>query len=695
VSVLERVINDKESGLQSIVVIDSLKANPSACGGIRITPDISLDETRRIARSMTEKYALFGFSKSGGAKATLAIPSGTSQERRKALLQAFAHANKDILRSRTFIPWTDMGACPADVHTILDTAGLPRFPLENCGMTTAWSVFGSILGAADVLGKRMGECTAALEGFGNVGGVLAQELEAAGCKIVAISTSEGAIYEPKGLPIAELIALRDQYNSAFVRHTRFKTISKKQLLELPVTFLVPGARPHSITAATRVHASAVVPAANVPYTEDAAEAQRRRGVLCLPAELCYSGGHIGSRFLRYGFSEGEARAMSLRAWRKLIPHAARRSTQAGVSPDTYVKHVILRIMSTLRRSSLLSRAFEHTLRSPYVPHVLRRLGGAWYARHCFSVLHRRIDEALPFFAGAAQAGKAEPRAKASYAIVSPVRNEQNYLEQVIASVANQTVLPKQWVLVDDGSTDRTAEILQQAAQTYPWITIVTRRDRGYRQLGKGEAEAFADGYTAVKNAGAEFLLKLDGDVALPPHYAEALLAQFAQNPELGIASGAFSMPVKGSFVVERLSKHNTAAHARLYRKECFEDIGGLAPVLGFDTIDEVKARLRGWSVQSFKETKGLHLRPIASSTGAWWKGRAREGKAAYFCGAHPLFALARGVRLLARHPRLTGGLGYLAGYFRDWCRNAPRYREKDVRNAVRGHQLRRLLGETF
>lgn len=684
-SVLERVTNDKESGLQSIVVIDSLKANPSACGGIRITPDISLEETRLIARSMTEKYALFGFSKSGGAKATLAIPSDTPQEKRKALLQAFARANKDILRSRTFIPWTDMGACPADVHTILDAAGLPRFALENCGMTTAWSVFGSILGAADVLGRRMSECTAALEGFGNVGGVLAQELDAAGCKIIAVSTSEGAIYGPKGLPIAELIALRDQYNSAFVKHTRFKTIAKKQLLELPVTFLVPGARPHSITAKTRVSATAIVPAANVPYTEDAAEAQRKQGVLCFPAELCYSGGHIGSRFLRYGFSEREARTMSLNAWQKLIPHAARRSAQAGVSPDTYVKHVILRIMSTLQRSSLLSRAFEHALRSQYVPRAVRRLGGAWYARNRFRVLHRRIDEAAQFFAG-----KPESHAKGSYVIVSPVRNEQKYLAHVIASVANQTILPKRWVIVDDGSTDRTAEILKQAAQTYPWITVVTRKDRGYRQLGKGEAEAFADGYAAAKNDDAEFVLKLDGDVALPPHYVKALLAEFARNSALGIVSGAFAMPVKGTFVTERLGKHNTAAHARLYRTECFESICGLAPVLGFDTIDEVKARMRGWIVQSFKEINGLHLRPIASSTGAWWKGRAREGKAAYFCGAHPLFALARGIRLIVRHPRLTGGLGYLAGYFRDWCRNAPRYQEKDVRNAVRSNQLSRL-----
>jgi glutamate dehydrogenase/leucine dehydrogenase len=685
VSVIERVVEDDATGMRGILVIDSLKANKSACGGIRITPDISLEETRLIARSMTEKYALFGFSKSGGAKAMLAIAPETQPEKRKQMLQAFARANKDLFLSRAFIPWTDMGACPADIHAMLDAVGLPRYPIEHCGMTTAWSVFGSILGVADTLGVKLDKCTAALEGFGNVGGVLAQELSRAGCKVIAVSTSDGAVYDPAGLDVTYLLELQEKRNSAFALHTKYRRITQQELLELPVTFLVPGARPHSITAKTYVRAKAIVPAANAPYTDDAAGAQAERGVLCLPAELCYSGGHIGSRFLRYGFSESEARTMTLAAWRELARHMITASAEAGVSPDTYCRHIIRAIMATLKQARFVSRAFEHALRSPKVPALLRRMLGRWYARHCFRILHKRIDSAASFFGQ-------PPRknAPAKYAVVSAVRDEEEFIENTVASVANQTVLPVRWVIVDDGSTDRTPEILADAARLYPWITVVTLPNRGFRSLGEGEVDAFNAGLARLENTEYYFLAKLDGDVLLPPRYFSSLFARFADHPRLGIASGAFPAVVKNRIRERALNPWNTAAHARMYRRECFEDIGGLARCLGFDTIDELKAQMRGWTTQSFKEVRGIHLRPAGSSTGAWQTGLEREGRAAYWCGAHPAFALARGIRELARLPVL-GGLFFLKGYFSCWLTNAPQYGEQDVRDFARKRQLRRLI----
>jgi biofilm PGA synthesis N-glycosyltransferase PgaC len=682
-SVLERVQQDKESGLNAILVIDSLQANTRACGGIRITPDISIEETRLIARSMSEKYALFGFSKSGGAKASIAIPDDATPEQKKRILQAFALKNKDLLRSRALIPWMDMGTSHEDIRTVLDAAGMPHYPLENCGATTAWSVFGSILGVADALKVKMSESTAALEGFGNVGGALAEELAHAGTKIIAISTSHGAIYDPKGLPVDELLVLRSKHGPAFVKHTRFKTISHKELLELPVTFLIPGARPHSITAELNVHAQAIVPAANVPYADDAAEAQAKRGVRCFPAELCYSGGHIGSRFIRYGFSEEESRAMSFALWRPILRTLAEHSARVNVSPQTFVRHLIDILMLGLQRASFTSRAFEHALRSTKVPKLLRRAGGRWYARHRFNALYKRMNAAASFFATSqGTTGK--------YAIITPVRDEAKYLAHTISAVASQTVLPQRWIIVDDGSTDETPRILQEAAAKYPWIEVVTRNNRGKRAVGKGVAEAFNEGFARLSGVDFEYIAKLDADITLPPRYFAAMIEQFKTDKQLGIASGTFSMLVKGRLLKERLHAWTTAAHARVYRKECFEDIGGLPQCLGWDTIDEQKALLRGWRVQSFDAARGIHLRPIASTTGAWWNGREREGKAAYFCGAHPLFALARGIRLTARPPYVLGGLFYLKGYVAQWLRRAPQYAEKDVTSAVRTSQLRRL-----
>ena len=159
-SVIERVLKDKESGMRGFLVIDSLVRNRS-CGGLRIAPDVTLEETRQLARAMTQKYALFGFSKTGGAKAGVCIPQDASPRQRTRALEAFGRAIAEELRSRQYIPWTDMGSSSEDIRTVLEAAGAPQYPFADSATPTAWSVFGSMLGAADALGVTLSDCTAA------------------------------------------------------------------------------------------------------------------------------------------------------------------------------------------------------------------------------------------------------------------------------------------------------------------------------------------------------------------------------------------------------------------------------------------------------------------------------------------------------------------------------------------------------
>jgi biofilm PGA synthesis N-glycosyltransferase PgaC len=276
-----------------------------------------------------------------------------------------------------------------------------------------------------------------------------------------------------------------------------------------------------------------------------------------------------------------------------------------------------------------------------------------------------------------------------YAIVSPVRDEERHIEKTIRSVIGQTVKPAQWVIVDDGSTDRTAAIVERYLPKHPWITLVRRENRGYRKLGGGVVDAFYDGYAQVR-APWDFMVKLDGDLSFGPRYFEELLKRFARDSRLGIASGQPAVPFGNRLVWERTNPAHVRGPAKMYRKECFEQIGGLVPGLGWDVIDEVAAQMRGWTTRSFRELRILHHRPTSSSHGSWLRGKFREGRTTYITGYHPLFAVARGLRQLHERPYVLGGLALVAGYVASALRRVPRYEHAEFRAYLRKQQMRRL-----
>jgi biofilm PGA synthesis N-glycosyltransferase PgaC len=277
-----------------------------------------------------------------------------------------------------------------------------------------------------------------------------------------------------------------------------------------------------------------------------------------------------------------------------------------------------------------------------------------------------------------------------YIIVSPVRDEGAHLAVTAQSLVTQTVTPTQWVIVDDGSRDDTAEIARRYASQHSWITVVQRRDRGFRAPGNGVMEAFHAGLSAV-DAQWDFLVKLDGDVLLRDDYFEQCLARFDANPKLGIAGGAFHSPTEDGYVEERHPMFHVRGATKIYRRRCWDDIGGLIRTTGWDTYDEVKANRLGWQTYTFRDLVVLQQRTTGGVAGPW-RNSVKNGLAGYIVGYDPMFMIARAARNLLSPPRFATSFGLLWGYFGALARRAPRVDDPETIRYTRREQRKRLLG---
>src|SRR5579862_2987264 len=283
---------------------------------------------------------------------------------------------------------------------------------------------------------------------------------------------------------------------------------------------------------------------------------------------------------------------------------------------------------------------------------------------------------------------------ASYLVVSPVRNEQEYLPSTIDSMVSQTVRPLRWVIVDDGSTDHTREIAVAASKIEPWICVVKRSDRGFRQAGGGVMDAFFEGFAAIKSLSWGVLVKLDGDLSFSKDYFEQCLKRFESDPKLGIGGGTICNEVGG--VLEAESKIDPAFHVRgatkIYRRECWDAIGGLIRAPGWDTVDEVKANMLGWRTCTFPDLKLVHHRPAGQAYGRW-SNLIKNGRAYYVAGYHPLFMLIKCGRRLFEKPYFLEGFGLWIGFVGSYLSRAPRVTDKDVITYFRRQQMNRLVGK--
>jgi glycosyltransferase involved in cell wall biosynthesis len=283
----------------------------------------------------------------------------------------------------------------------------------------------------------------------------------------------------------------------------------------------------------------------------------------------------------------------------------------------------------------------------------------------------------------------------SYVLVSPCRDEAEYLTRTLESVAAQTVPPTRWIIVDDGSVDATPAILAEYAKKLPYLEVVRRDDRGGRSVGPGVIQAFYAGLEHVELDAFEYVCKLDVDLELPPRYFESLIEWMEREPRLGTCSGKpyFHDPRTGRYQEETSGDEMSAGMTKFYRVECFREIGGFVREVMWDGIDCHRCRMQGWLAASADrpDLRFTHLRPMGSSHKGLWTGRVRWGYGQYFMGTSPLYLLASAAFRLPLFPPVTGSLGMIWGYVKSAARGLPRYDDADFRMFLRDYQRECLI----
>ena len=261
--------------------------------------------------------------------------------------------------------------------------------------------------------------------------------------------------------------------------------------------------------------------------------------------------------------------------------------------------------------------------------------------------------------------------------ITPARNEGNYIEVLIDAMERQTVKPSMWMVVDDGSNDNTSDRIRKLAESHDWVQLRQRTDRGYYYRGKGVAETFAYGVEEATKIMPNWnlLAKVDADTDLPESYFEQVARKFADNPRLGIASG---INVGEAGILTHPRGNN-----RVYRRECWNSIGALPAISGWDTWDETLARSKGWQTLAFADIRARHLRPEAAT----FRYSYHQGKISRFLGYSWLLAFGRAMKICyQRNPPC--GVGYLIGYLRE----TKRIEDEEFLGLIRREQYSRLKG---
>ncbi len=295
-----------------------------------------------------------------------------------------------------------------------------------------------------------------------------------------------------------------------------------------------------------------------------------------------------------------------------------------------------------------------------------------------------------------------------YAVLSTVRNEEDYIGLTADSLIGQAVAPTVWLLVDDGSTDRTAEIIAERSCLVPWIRLVRLDESSGSNRCSRVMRAFLFGYGQL-DGDFDFVVKVDGDVSFDPDHLEHLFRHFDDDPRLGIASGSYTEPAGRGWVVQDMKPGYAMGAVRVYRAECLDSVVAAMSVEGgpaaqcpagpedtvrtvpmsWDSIDHLYAEDAGWETRSFPELVVVHHRTEGARTHVL-KGQFEQGLVSYAMGYHPAFALGRGVRKMAEYPYLVAGVAQTAGYL--WGavgRRVPRA-DAETRRLVRQRHTRRL-----
>jgi glycosyltransferase involved in cell wall biosynthesis len=279
----------------------------------------------------------------------------------------------------------------------------------------------------------------------------------------------------------------------------------------------------------------------------------------------------------------------------------------------------------------------------------------------------------------------------AYVLITPARNEERFIEKLIQSMVSQTVLPAKWVIVNDGSTDATGDIVGKYLEKHEWIELLNlpaRRDRSFA----GKVHAFNAGLERVKGLEYEVIGNLDSDVSFEPDYCEFLLTQFQQDLTLGVAGTIFREEGYSSGTDSFEGQNHVAGGCQLFRRRCFQEIGGYVPnkAGGIDWIAVTTARMMGWRTRSFREKSFFHYRSLGTAERSQLASAFSYGEKDYYLGNHPIWEIFRVTYRATKKPYLVGALALYSGYLSAFVRRMKRPVSDDLMKFHRREELSKL-----
>jgi glycosyltransferase involved in cell wall biosynthesis len=279
-----------------------------------------------------------------------------------------------------------------------------------------------------------------------------------------------------------------------------------------------------------------------------------------------------------------------------------------------------------------------------------------------------------------------------YIIITPARNEAEFIEVTLQSVVSQTVAPAKWIIVSDGSTDGTDDIVRKYSASYPWIDLIRMPDRTERDFA-AKVKAFNAGYERIRGLDYDVVVSLDGDISFEPDYMPFLLEKLAADAQLGLVGTPFKELSGDVYDYRFVSLDHVSGACQVFRRKCFEEIGGYKPVKGgsIDHIAVISARMAGWKTRTYPEKTCLHHRKMGTAQRGVLHSKFKLGVKDYTIGNHPAWEIFRVLRQLAVAPRILGGVALGAGFFWATAKRAERPVSREFVKFHRKEQMNRLF----
>ena len=277
-----------------------------------------------------------------------------------------------------------------------------------------------------------------------------------------------------------------------------------------------------------------------------------------------------------------------------------------------------------------------------------------------------------------------------YILITPARNEAQFIERTILSVCAQTIRPIKWIIVSDGSTDGTDEIVKRFLVENQWIELVRMPERRDRHFA-AKVHCFNAGCEKVGVSAYEVIGNLDADITFQEGYFEFLLEKFAEDPALGVAGTPF-VEGKETYDYRFTSLEHVSGACQLFRRRCFEEVGGYIPIKsgGIDWVAVTTARMKGWKTRTFTEMVCNHHRPMGTASSGKLKAWYKLGKQDFYLGGHPLWEIFRACLQMRSKPQIIGGFLLLTGFVWAFVTRAERPIDDELVIFHQKEQMQRL-----